>query len=87
MSHTSDEVRTKLRHHLLKNFLFTEDPGALADDASFLDAGFVDSTGIMEVIQFLEEAFGVRVADTEMTPDNLDSVDSIVAFVTRKQAA
>lgn len=51
---------------------------------SLLEAGIVDSTGILELVQFLEETWGIRVQDDEMTPDNLDSIERIVRFIERK---
>ncbi|WP_258868246.1 acyl carrier protein [Alkalilimnicola ehrlichii] len=67
--------------------MFTDDPAALADDDSFLEQGIIDSTGIMEVIFFLEEEFGIRVDDDELIPENLDSVNRIARFVQRKRVA
>ena len=80
-------IDTKLRRFILENFLFTDDEGALANSDSFLERGILDSTGIMEVILFLEEEFDVTVADEEMIPENLDSIDHLRAFVQGKQAA
>lgn len=80
-------IQTKLRKYILENFLFTDDDDALDDSDSFLDLGVVDSTGIMEVILFVEEEFELSVADHEMVPENLDSIDALVAFIQRKQAA
>lgn len=57
-----------------------------ADDASFLKSGIIDSTGMMELVLFIEEEFGVKIADTELVPRNLDSVAQAAAFVERKQA-
>lgn len=79
--------REQLRHYILENYLFTSDASALDDDASFLERGIIDSTGIMEVIDFLEERFGVQVRDEEMVPENLDSVNRICRFLERKRAA
>lgn len=78
-------VRT-IRHYILENFLFTDDESALGDGESFLAAGIVDSTGVLEIISFIEETFGIKVDDDEMLPENLDSVNSLAAFVRRKQA-
>lgn len=80
-------VKQKLRSYILQNFLFTEDESALNNSDSFLAKGLIDSTGIMEVIFFLQEEFEIQVEDTEMIPANLDSVDNILAFVARKKAA
>lgn len=80
-------VEQKLRSYILDNFLFTDDQAALNSADSFLAKGIIDSTGIMEVIYFLQEEFGIEVADEEMVPANLDSVNNIVAFVERKLKA
>ncbi len=76
-----------IRQYILENLLFTEDEQALQDGNSFLDSGIIDSTGVMEIILFIEETFDIKVNDDEMLPANLDSVDKLVAFVNRKQAA
>lgn len=75
----------KVRNYILENYLFTNDESMLRNDESFLDKGIIDSTGILEVISFLEEQFGIKVEDSEMMPENLDSVNNIVAFVNAKQ--
>lgn len=80
-------VETTIRDYILSNYLFTDDPSALDSRDSFIEKGIIDSTGIMEVIFFLEQEFGVRVEDEEMIPENLDSVNNLVAFVGRKRAA
>lgn len=77
-------VEQKIRDFILNNYLFTSDPSALRNDDSFMKRGIVDSTGILEVIHFLGEAFGIAVSDAEMIPENLDSVDNLVAFTQRK---
>ena len=58
-----------------------------ANDDSFLRTGTVDSTGMLELVDFVEARFGIIVEDTELIPDNLDSVDNVVAFLERKGAA
>ena len=80
-------TQDKLRKYILETYLFTTDDSALANSDSFLDRGIIDSTGIMELVMYLEEEFGLTVADEELLPENLDSIDSLVKFVTRKQAA
>lgn len=80
-----ENIRKKVKSFLLGNYLFTEDDAALADDVSFLESGLIDSTGMMEVIFFIEENFSISVDDAEMIPENLDSVESLVAFVAQKQ--
>jgi acyl carrier protein len=76
-----------IRQYILGNLLFTEDESALQDNDSFLDQGIIDSTGVLEIILFIEEAFDIKVNDDEMLPANLDSVDNLAAFINRKQAA
>jgi len=78
-----EDIKLKVRGFVVDNFLFGNANG-LADDTSFLEAGILDSTGVMEVVAFLEQQFGVRVDDDELTPENLDSIESIGAFVYRK---
>ena len=77
-------AETKLRTYILENYLFTKDPSALNNNDSFLTKGIVDSTGILEIIHFLQDEFHVHVDDAEMIPENLDSVNNLVAFVTKK---
>jgi acyl carrier protein len=76
-------IRERVRQFIAKNF-FVTDIAALDDDSSLLEKGIIDSTGMLEVIGFLESSFEVRVEDDEMLPENLDSVGRIVAFVARK---
>lgn len=80
-------VERAVRDYILENYLFTDDQNALHNDDSFLEKGIIDSTGIMEVIFFLESDFGIQVDDEDMVPENLDTVSSIVAFVHRKRQA
>ena len=80
-------LEEKIKHYILENYLFTDDVTALASGDSLLERGIIDSTGVLEIIAFLEEEFGVVVEDEEMVPENLDSVDNLVAFVERKRAA
>jgi acyl carrier protein len=80
-------VKKEVRDYILRNYLFTADEAALADDVSLMQTGVVDSTGILELILFLEESCGIKVRDEEMIPENLDSVSNIVDFVARKRAS
>ena len=80
------EMNRKVRDFIAVNFYVPQGQG-LADGASLLESGIVDSTGILEVIGWLEREFGITVEDREMVPANLDSIDNIVAYVTRKTAA
>jgi acyl carrier protein len=77
------ELRKQLREFITQHFLLGGDAG-LADDASFLEGGIVDSTGVLELVTHIESTYGFKVADDELVPDNLDSVNSLVEFVQRK---
>jgi len=77
------DVRNTVRDFVIENF-YIADPCALSDERSLLDEGIVDSTGILEVIFFLEDRFQITIEDEEMVPENLDSITAIVDFVTRK---
>jgi acyl carrier protein len=84
----TDALRDKIRGFILENYLFTADVKALGLDDSLLGRGIVDSTGMLEIIFFIEEQLGVKVKDEEMIPDNLDSVNRIATFVeSRRKAA
>ena len=78
-------VESKIRGYIAENFLFG-DTTELGVDESFLDKGIIDSTGILEIVMYLEEEFGLKVADNEMLPENLDSIGNIVRFIERKAA-
>lgn len=80
-------TEARIRSYILENFLFTDVADAFADNDSFLERGIIDSTGVLELIFFVEEQFNIKVADKEMVPENFDSVDNIARFVQRKQAA
>ncbi len=79
-------VREQVRRFIVENFLVTE-PAHRLDDLSLIEEGWIDSTGILELITFLESEFGIRIADTETVPENLGSIAHIAAFVERKGAA
>ena len=74
-----------IRGFLFENFLFDADSSALDNDASFLEQGVIDSTGVLELVEWLEDAFRIKVMDTELVPENLDSVNRLAAFIERKQ--
>ena len=79
------EPRQIIRSYILENFLFVDDPSAIADDDSFLEKGIIDSVGALEITVFLERCFGFSVKEEEMLPINLDSVNNLVAFIAKKQ--
>lgn len=77
-------VRAAVREFVVNNFLFGANGDSFTDQDSFLNKGIMDSTGILELIEFLEERYGIKIEDEEMLPENLDSLDNVSAFVTRK---
>lgn len=79
-------IEQELRQYVLQTFLFSDDESLLKDDDSFLNKGIIDSTGVLELIMFLEEKYGLKVQDEELIPENLDSISKLVAFIERKQA-
>ena len=83
----TNEIQKRIREFIVETFLFGEDAETLADDESFLESGLIDSTGILELIQFLEESFEIEIADEEMIPENLDAIERATRFVGRKRAA
>jgi acyl carrier protein len=75
--------KKEIQDFVVANFLFG-DGARLVDDASFLDTGIVDSAGILELVNFLESAFGITIESDEMLPDNLDSINRVDTFLKRK---
>ena len=72
-----------VREFMVENFLFG-DGEALKDDTSFMEEGIIDSTGILELVFFLEESFSISVEDHELVPENMDSLQGIASFIDRK---
>jgi acyl carrier protein len=82
---TDAEVRREVTTFIVDNFLFGNAAESPKPETSFLKTALIDSTGIVELADFLDGKFGVTVADNEFVPENLDSVANIAAFVVRKQ--
>jgi acyl carrier protein len=76
-------IRDQVHQFITSNF-YVPDPQALADEASFLDTGIIDSTGVLELVSFLQEQFGIVLEDGEIVPENLDTVANIVNLIQRK---
>ena len=79
-------IQDDVKHFITENF-YLADPSKLRDETSLVDEGIVDSTGVLEVVAFLEETFAIKIADADLVPENLDSIARITAFVARKKAA
>lgn len=82
-----DNVLGRVRTFIEENFLFREDISQLSDSDSLLENGVMDSTGILELVAFLETEFSIQMSDAEIVPDNLDSIASIATFLERKLSA
>ena len=78
-----NETGKRVRAFIVENFLFGKDEG-LKDDTLFLEEGIIDSTGILELVGFLEEEFPVTVEDDDLVPENLGSINNVVAYLGRK---
>ena len=76
----------KIREYVVDNFLFG-DGEQLKDDTFFMENGIIDSTGILELITFLEETYEFKIEDDELVPENLDSLNNVSAFVDKKHKA
>ncbi len=72
-----------IRNYIVENFLFGDDNG-LQDDTSFLDEGIMDSTAALELVDFIEKEFSIKVEDEEFIPANLDSINNVVNFLKKK---
>jgi len=78
-------LEQEVRRFVVENFLFGEDDGSLQLEDSFLDSGVIDSTGVLELVTFLEQQYEIKIDDTELVPDNLDSISRVSSFIRRKQ--
>ena len=80
-----NDIKNQVREFVIDNFLFG-DANGLADDTSFLEDGIIDSTGVLELVTYLEEAFAISVDDSELVPENLDSLNNVENYVKQKMA-
>lgn len=79
-------IEEQIRDYIARNLLFSDNGYPYGDEVSFLDEGIVDSIGVMELVSFVEENFGIQVADMDVTPENFDSVSKMAAYIRRKTA-
>ena len=80
---TASTVAQQVREFIVENFLYGQER-AFKDDDSFLGEGIVDSTGVLQLVSHLEETYGITVEDEDLTPENMDSINSVVAYLSRK---
>ena len=79
------DIKNQVREFVVDNFLFG-DANGLSNDTSFLEDGIIDSTGVLELVTYLEEAFAITVEDSELVPENLDSLNNVESYVKQKMA-
>lgn len=79
------EIEEKIRNFLIENFVLSEQLDELGFDESFLENGVVDSTGILELVFFVEDQFGIQIDTSEVLPENFDSVHCLASYIRRKQ--
>ena len=77
------EIKDKVRAFIVENFLYGND-GNLKDETSFLEGGILDSTGVLELVSFLEETFSIHVEGDDLVPENLDSLNNLQAYVEKR---
>ncbi|QGQ25082.1 acyl carrier protein [Gimesia benthica] len=77
-------IQSEIRNFVAENFLFGEDPESLQNDDSFLETGIIDSTGVLELVAFIEDQYHVEVDDDELVPENLDSINRLIDFIDSK---
>jgi acyl carrier protein len=77
-----DKIKEKIKDFIIENFLFGED-NDLKNDTSFLEEGIIDSTGVLELIEYLEEEFDIEIDDEDMIPENLDSLNNLEQFISK----
>lgn len=78
--------KLRIRNFIFENFVFGVDEAELDDGTSFLETGIIDSTGVLEIVGFLEEEYGFAVQDDEVLPENFDSINNLASYVERKLA-
>lgn len=83
----SDTFSAEIRAFIVSNFLFGQEGQGFSDDQSFLESGIIDSTGLLELVSFVEQQYGISVGDRELVPENLDSLRNISRFVAQKVQA
>jgi acyl carrier protein len=80
----TNTIEQNIREFIVSNFLFGVDDGSLKREDSFLQNGVIDSTGVLELVGFLEQSYKIEVSDHELVPVNLDSIQNVAAYVSRK---
>lgn len=79
------DIHQEIRNYILENFMIGRENEKLADSDSLLSKGIIDSTGVLELVGFLEENYQIAVEENELVPDNLDSIDNLVNYIQNKK--
>lgn len=79
------DIRIEIRDFINDNFMMGRDPSELKDSISLLELGIIDSTGVLELVNFIEESYGITIEDDELTPENLDTIDRMFEYINRKK--
>ena len=80
-------MKKQIRKYLFENFIYNKPDDWLKNDDSFLDNGIIDSTGVLELVTFVEEVFQIQVEDEDIVPDNFDSVNNLYSYINNKKEA
>jgi acyl carrier protein len=80
-----EAIRNEIQAFVIRNFLFGQQDVQLAGSDSLMERGIIDSTGVLELVGFLEQSYKISVQDEDIVPENLDSIDALVAFVERRR--
>ena len=79
-----DKIRKELKDFITEVFLVGDENESINDSESFMQTGIIDSTGVLELVSFVEQQYNITIEDDEMTPGNLDSMNNLVAFISKK---
>lgn len=80
---TTENITNQIRQFIVNNFLFGDDDH-LDNGTSFMENGIIDSTGILELVSYLEENYQIKIQDDELLPENLDSLNNVTNYLNRK---
>jgi len=80
-----EKIKDKLKKYIKNKFLFRDKSKNIDDNDSFLEKGIIDSTGVLELVDFIEENFKINIEDEELIPENLDSINKIIAYIKKKR--
>ena len=84
MEKQTQPIDHAVRHFIVERFLYGDQSAPLADEDSLLDKGIIDSTGVLELVSYLQSEFGIEIPDEEIIPDNLDSITKLTRYIQHK---